>query len=74
MYDSADTMQINKFVTQGKDGIWSAGIDMRDRIRGWYYNAIECNAISREEAIARRDAVFAALSASGTKSDGGNDK
>lgn len=71
MSDSAETMRINKFVTANGDGkIWSAGIDIK-KDSEWHYNAIECHSSERELAIARRDAVFAALSASGTKSDGG---
>jgi len=70
MSDSAETMRINKFVTANGDGkIWSAGIDIK-KDSEWHYNAIECHSSERELAIARRDAVFAALSASGTKSDG----
>lgn len=72
MTDSAETMRAHKHVTLNADGdIWTAGIDIRENNGDWHYSAVECHSVDRELAIARRDTVFAALSASGTKSDGG---
>ena len=70
MTDSAETMRAHKHVMLNADGdIWTAGIDIRENNGDWHYSAVECHSVDRELAIARRDTVFAALSASGTKSE-----
>lgn len=58
----------NKYVMKHPDsGLWTAGIDI-PKGKEWHYNAIECHAATRHEAVARVLAVMDAMCVeSGTK-------